>query len=882
MKSVIMKDGPARYNNSNSTMVENEMGGFVQYSMTNSYSEHHIGPYSQNSQNFQKIDLVDHLTSASPVAQSSINGDLLSTQKDTRDKSVEGSLTSNLPADNFKPAPVKSSSKRGLPKSKRVPKSKEDLTIASMMGRVKQQVGDLDRVRTSQMFTQPHQSISRQEVRIVSVGDRKASSHMQNTLASMTTTTTINQSSEYGKSPAVMSLIETKGPPNVTLPMSHSNMLPKVVTKVLEYPVTSSMQNSTQIPTVSQNPVSQLESQRLAVRQDSHLFSTKASTNVYWGRDEQLASTDMLQVPGMNQSASSISRTGIPSELSSKSSLVIAENDHKPDYPGKMPGPPFAKETNALRISVNDNSASANTNNIGGKSTDASHFIFNNSHLPKQTLSSEAASKASLYSINKSRVSTGMEESVVAHPDIKALSADTLSAGATSVKSDAVLVASSSTTASKSPKGITMTLPGSIKESISSKPVHTQGGETVVSTPAATANQPQQPDVVSFQSVYGISNPTNILKGTVAGSKSSNAAANPARFLIMGSQASQALQHLALQQSNTLQVSLQRTENSQAMYLQTLASYNPTSLNPSHGNIGFAYANVPIQLMTLGGPQVVGKQQQAQAFNVDRYSNFYRYYQGARQFEGAANDQNSQVQATSLMFPGVSPSNQATGSYIRIAPASPASGKIPLPLPVLTTQSQSSQSVLEEVHQQQLLSSSSTQTTMNPPASTSISNTSPSISSGNKETALASSFELKKNPIGIAENLNVKGKQPCEGSVSPQNSTSPNSATQPQFGNILQAKTIHAQVKTQNKTLQQSEANSIPQMAHQNSSAGASVPRIESRDTSQVSGVAIRGDLSRELGEVKSSSTLQSPVSRIDTLVSQSDRGECLCILVQL
>ena len=908
MNSVIIKDGSAAYSSAN-MMIEDEMGSLIHC------PKNPIGSYSQN------IDLIDHLTSTN--VQSSINGDLLSTQREIPDKSTVASSMSSPPASTLKTATLKTTGKKGLPKSKRIPKSKEDLTIASMMGRVKQQVGDLDRIRTSQMFTQTYQTVSRHDGRSANVGDKKTTVHVQNTQAPTTT----NQSSEYNKSSAVLNLIETKGPPNVTLPLSHSNMLPKVVVKSLEYPTTSSMQSSTQITAVSRSPGSQFEPQTLAMRQDSNLFSAKASTNVYWGRDEQLSSKDTLQPPGMKHGACANSRSGTPSEatvseknrgfeiakeaLSNKSSLVIAEGSSKSDYAGQLSGQNLIKETNAPHISVNDNSVPANASNMSSRARDGNHFVFNNANLSRQnlarqTLSAEAAHKASVYPIDKPLANDlsgatkgvlnkgvhGIDENVVIEQDVRGVrTTDTLSTVPTSLKGDSLSVAtSSSITVNKSPKGIPAKFPGSLKESISSKPLQTQSAINATTASVSTTSQPQQPpqlpqpqqpEVVSFQNLYGISNPTHILKGAVAACKSNSAGTNPARFLIMGSQASQALQHLALQQSNTLQVSLQRTENSQAMYLQTLASYNPTSLNPSHGNIGFAYANVPIQLMTLGGPQVVGKQQQAQTFNVDRYSNFYRYYQGSRQFEGTTNDLSSQVQATSLMFPGVNPATQATGSYIRIAPASPATSKIPLPLPVLPTQSQPGQSVLEETHQQQILSSSSTQTGLNPTSSASVSNVNLSNSTSSREIAHDLAAELKRKPAGCEEILNAKGKQPCEDSVSVQVSVvppQPNSVAPPQPGSTVPMKAIQEQVLSQKRALQSPEVNSRPQAIQQSNGTGTFTTSVENRDTSKISGIASK-DVIRELGsDVKASSALQSPVAAVNTSVRQLDGGECLIL----
>ena len=877
MDSIIKKSAPAVSISAFKAINEDGMGSLAHFS-TSSRSKNRIDPYLQT----QNIDLVNHLTSGN--TNSSVNGDQISTQKVLLHTSTETSLASNPGSGTVKTAPMKTTTKKGLPKSKRIPKTKEDLTIASMMGRVKQQVGDLDRVRTSQMFTQPYQSVSKQEARITSIGDKKPSAHAQSTHAAAA----VSQGTEYNKPPAVMSvMIEAKGPPNVTLPLSHSNMLPKAVAKGLEFPVTSSLQSVSHVQNTS---TAQFESQPLAVPQDSHLFSPKVSTNVYWGRDEQVASKEGPQPPGLRQTSNI--KDGIPSETAigeklrgfevakgahaNSSPLVVTANSSKLEYSGQYLGHHFMKETNIARIAGNETPTPAQFNSISNKPKDMSHFVFKNANLSKQNLSTEGASKSILYpdkSTSNDFLGNGRsvphvavsrpDEVVVGEPDIKVRETNTLSTVATAFKGNPQSVATSLAPTIKSPKGV----PGSIKESLSSKPFQAQS--------ATSVSQPQQPDV-SFQNMYGMSNPTNIVKGAVSACKGNNAGANQARFLIMGSQASQALQHLALQQSNTLQVSLQRTENSPAMYLQTLASYNPTTLNPPHGNIGFAYANVPIQLMALGGPQVVGKQQQAQTFNVDRYSNFYRYYSGSRQFEGATNDHGNTVQATSLMFPGVNSANQATGSYIRIAPASHATNKIPLPMPVATTQSLPGQSALEEAQQQRTLSSSGTQAGLNLASSTTVSNTNASTSTNSKEAGHIFSAELARKPTIPEESLHNEGKS--DDSAPPQNAATTNCSTSPHCENILRMKAMQ-EAKSQNTAIQQTKVSSLPHIPQQSNGATTFTAGVEIRDVPKTSDIVVKIEPGLN-NEVKVPIALQSPTERIDTPLSHYSRGKHLIFVV--
>ena len=880
MDSIINKSAPAVSISAIKAMNEDGLGS-LGHSSTSSRSKNRVDPYSQT----QNIDLIDHLTSGN--TNSAVNGDLISTQRVLLHSSTETSLAPNAGSNTVKTTPMKTTAKRGLPKSRRIPKTKEDLTIASMMGRVKQQVGDLDRVRTSQMFTQPYQSVSKQEARITSIGEKKASAHAQSTY----TPTAVNQSTGYNKPPAVMSLIEAKGPPNVTLPLSHSNMLPKAVAKGLEFPVSSSLQNTSHVQDTS---TAQFESQPLSVRQDSHLFSPKVSTNVYWGRDEQVASNEGPQPPGLKQASTSNIKDGIPSETvigeklrgfevakgahSNSSPLVATANSSKSEYSGQYLGHHFMKETNVARIAGNETPMPAQVNNISSNPKDTSQFLFKNVNLSKQNLLTESASKSTYPDKSTSNDFLGngrsvphvgasrLDEVVVGEPDVKVRATNTLSTVATTLKGYPQPVATSASPAIKSPKGVS----GNVKESLSSKPFQAQS--------ATSVSQPQQPDV-PFQNLYGMPNPANVVKGAVSACKGNNAGANQPRFLIMGSQASQALQHLALQQSNTLQVSLQRTENSPAMYLQTLASYNPTTLNPPHGNIGFAYANVPIQLMALGGPQVVGKQQQAQTFNVDRYSNFYRYYSGSRQFEGTSSDHGNAVQATSLMFPGVNSVNQATGSYIRIAPASHTTNKIPLPMPVATTQSQAGQSALEEAQQQQhALSSSGTQPGLNLASSTTVSNTNVSSSTNSKETGHIYSAELARRPTIPEETLHNKGKH--DDSAPPQNAATTNCSASLQSENILRMKTMQ-EAKSHNMAIQQTKVSSLHHIPQQSNGAGTLTAGVDIREVPKTSDIVVKIEPGLN-NEPKVPIALQSPTERIDTQLSHYSRGKHLIFNVRV
>ena len=882
-ESAIIKESTADSVVVNKILTGNEAESFIRFS-TNNHFKNHIASYSQ-----MKNAFFNHLSSAN--VKTNINGDPVSNQVGITNIAPQALASTNTAVGSSKAAPLKSASKKGLTKSKRIPKSKEDLTIASMMGRVKQQVGDLDKVRTAQMFTLPHQPVSRQESRTANAGDKKTNFLMHNSL----TSTAASQGSEFNKSTVGSNLIETKGPPNITLPLSHSNMLPQAVAKSLNYPISSALQN---ITAVSHSSGPKLESQPLAVRQDPHLFSGKASTNVYWGRDEQISSKDVHDGPESRPNVINNNKTTIPQEPSvketvrglniakdliiNKTSLAVTDGSAKSETTFQVSGHPLLKETSAPCVNVNETSIQRSITNLSKKPIDTSYFVFNNAGLSKQqNVSAEPVANDHKGATNSDQIKVMSKggRTFVDETGIK----NVLNSLPTSSNKDSLLTTMSSTIVNKSPKGTPTTFSTSVKESISPKPLQTQNTVTVATAPVSTASQPQQPEVVSFQNVYGVSNPANLVKGTVAATKTSSTGNNPARFLIMGSQASQALQHLALQQSNTLQVSLQRTENSQGMYLQTLSSYNPASHNPSHGTIGFAYANVPIHLMTVGGTQVVGKQQPAQPFNFERYSNFYRYYQDSRQFEGAANEHGAQVQAASLMYPGINPANQPAGSYIRIAPASVAGNKIPLPVQVMATQPQSSQSVLDESHQMPTTSAPSNPITtmkLTVTSTTASSSTNTPSSSVNTEKVPSSSGELKRKLTVSEEAVEGKKKQSREGGGSSQHAFELNSTAQTlTVSTPLSGKSLD-EARSQERMLPETESIFRPQAFQPSTVIGAFSGRAENRDGSNLSGIAVLKNEARHVDvEGKSTNTLQTVGTGMDSAKSHPGIGELKLLL---
>lgn len=748
----------------NKNVIGNETANYNQLVDKTLYKKH-IGVYQQN-QSIQSVDIVEHLTT--PNLSTTLNGDSRSAQGNAGDTSTGGLVPTDNVATNCKGNFMKSSAKRGQPKSKRVPKSKEDLNIASMMGRVKQQVGDLNKIRSSQMFTLPHQSVSRQESTTAVIGEKK-----NNVSLTASTPATKSQSNVLKGSPAVLNSIDTKGPPNVTLPLSHSNMLPKAVTKGLRYPSVPPLQNISQFPAVSRDPCSHLEAQQLGIRQDPHLFSGKVSTNVYWGREDQISSRDMpLLAQESNTNLTTNNKSGNRQDIfvseSTKSNKVTNKSVpmnslpkgtvSAPEYNLQVARQSIAKENSG--ISCANTSEISNFSNSSVNSKDASIVVFNNGNSSRQqNIASDVASKSSqptenLITIgptgNDQNIAISLRESKIVNPS--------------SLTEDKILSNMPSTVSENSLKDQVTMHPSNAKASAGAKPFNTLNTVTVSAVSNVASSQPQQPDVLSLPNLYGVANPTSLLKGSVTSCKSNSTAGSPARFLIMGSQASQALQHLALQQSNTFQVSLQRTENSQGMYLQTLSSYNPANQSVPHGNIGFAYANVPIQLMTIGGTQVIGKQQTAQSFNFDRYPNFYRGYQGPRPFETTANDHGAQVQAASFMYPGVNPGAQPASSYIRIAPAStaaPAVSKIPVSFQARTTQHQSNLDIQEGPRPQSSPKvSPGTKTTLVPSPISSINTT---ISPANRDGVCVPSEQSKVVITSNADGgMNGKDKQPVK------------------------------------------------------------------------------------------------------------------------
>lgn len=853
------KKGGMIPNYNNKMASEKELGSLINYS-ENTY-KNNVGSYLQ-AQNMQTVNTVGNLTSEN--LDSLLNGDRLSGQGNVTNTSTENFLSAEKGADSCKANALKTSSRKGSSKSKRIPKSKEDLTIASMMGRVKQQVGDINKVRTSQMFTLPHQPTPKQEVSSAATFDKKITSSIQNTLTSTTNT----PGHSFKDTTGVLNLIETKGPPNVTLPLSHSNMLPEAVTKGIRYPTASSSQNVNQISAVSFSS-SQLASQQLPLRQDPQVFSGQVSTNVYWGRQDQISSKDARQ-----QSQHELQPSVIPSNRSNtlhevsigeqaqgftvtnktapvRSSSVVTDNVPKTEDTAQAYGEPLPKENSRPSSAMSDASVHNPIDNTS-KPKEASFIGFNHENLSmQQKLSGVNAISHSLPS-DKPTANKRNDRS----KDIPFCEANVTNSLPSSLTKEAILPTTSAQITEKQLKDTPTSI---LKVPASSKSLPTQKAVTMSSP---SASQPQLSDVISFQNLYGVSNQASPLKGGVATCKSGTAAGNPARFLIMGSQASQALQHLALQQNNTFQVSLQQTENPQGMYLQTFSNYNPTNHNIPHGSIGFAYANLPIQLMAIGGAQVVGKQQTAQPFSFDRYSNFYRTYQGNRQFENNANEHNAQVQATPLMYPGVNPVSQPVGSYIRIAPANAAAvatGKIPLSVQVRGTQPQSQQDVVNDDHRVQMPSSSPKTHPGTKAAATSC------IASSNvrsvSTTPVCSGESTKMILVASEGAVNGKGNKPvAEDRAVSQQSSEPSNTTSPQLGisaNRSLAETSQGQSEPQGSLSLQPTVSCRPPTHEVNSMVESLPTATESKNGLKSPGVHVtRQDTQRRDNETSASDSL--------------------------
>eukprot|EP00112_Aurelia_sp_Birch-Aquarium-sp1_P025249 Seg831.3_Seg831.7 transcript_id=Seg831.3_Seg831.7/GoldUCD/mRNA.D3Y31 product="Methyl-CpG-binding domain protein 6" protein_id=Seg831.3_Seg831.7/GoldUCD/D3Y31 len=649
--------------------------------------------------------------------------------------SASFSVTRPTAAHSSKAELGKGSSKKGLAKPRRIPKSKEDLTIASMMGKVKQQVGDIGNVRSSKMFSPASQAFSKQET---TVGDPERINKIELT-------------AELNEAKTSLDLIRTRAPPNITLPPSHSNMLPQALAKGCKSSPKSTLktvpsqiqdmftQDSTSIQNV--DPPS-TETQDLKRVQD-RLYN-EAKANVYWGSNEP---------PSQRENSSKYSEvTSSPSVLNHKMEAtknrafpVPSNEDVKVAQIGKLTPnvvgdktfrPTTANTATCLdfehpSLSINDSSNKGSTRNVLRLAVSemvvpvsSSISVLPTSHISQiYSLTNESPSQISALSGHTFLFAENSAKPL-AVKDVLCQSASVVSTKSvnightsnnehlkkTNIAQQSSSVANSMTAneakvSTKSPTRVGIPTDTMLPSSVSANPEISQQGSPMVvfqfvsqgsstksptritrttatcSSATGLSSTPQLPNVAGYPNVYGISNPSNMIRTPSAPYQNHIPANNSAQFVIMGSQASQALQHLALQQNSALQASLQHAENAHAMYLQTLTSYAPSTLKASHSNIGFAYANVPIQFMAIGGAQVIGKQPPPHAATVDRYHQLYQYYQGARPVEAAKPDSNKQIpgQATTLMYPGMAPFGPAApNNYVRIAPASVAN-RIALP-----------------------------------------------------------------------------------------------------------------------------------------------------------------------------------------------------------
>ncbi|XP_065053289.1 uncharacterized protein LOC135682357 isoform X2 [Rhopilema esculentum] len=610
----------------------------------------------------------------------------------------------------------KTSGKKSSSKQKRIPKTKEDLNIASMMGRVKQQVGEIDKIRTSQMFTSATQGLPKQT----------AASTFNETVKSSTVELSEmkpgqqNITNNLPTSSGVLNLIRAQAPPNITLPASHSNMLPPGLAQGMRATISSTEPGKIQHPSSIKNVHAALtEAQQHNWTQDPRLFAGKATSNVYWGSKEHSSLNDMLSssvessLPqrtetqkndtggngGLLHSLKEVANTlandpnrvrvaveNIPSselltEQAEKEKMLLAALNSLKDQRVIRGNSEYLGDRPETILSKSKAPSLSNKSSQQAKEQALSSDVIRQypSQLKAQDVGSAHVNLQTLTNANSPVTSQLMKQSLSALKD-SAASNETQVNNKDS-KLAASLSESHSSTASSSEnltKSSPMVVFQVVSQSSSSKSATATGMISTASLSTSVSTTPAQQ--VNYQGFYGIPNTASVPRQPSAAYQNSVAANNPAQFLIMGSQASQALQHLALQQSNALQVSLQRAESPHPMYLQTLSGYAPNALKTSHPNIGFAYASVPIQFMTIGGTQVVGKQPQATAANVERYQNLYQYYQGVRPAEAAKTDSNKHVtsQTTTLMYPGVNPYGQTPNNYVRIAPAHVAN-RIPLP-----------------------------------------------------------------------------------------------------------------------------------------------------------------------------------------------------------
>ena len=627
------------------------------------------------------------------------------------------------------------SSKKGPAKPRRIPKSKEDLTIASMMGKVKQQVGDIGIVRSSQMFSPTSQTFCKQ---VTTVGDSKRINKLELT-------------AELNEAKTNLDLIRTRAPPNVTLPPSHSNMLPQALAKGCKSSPKGTLksapsqiqgafnQDSTNIQSVDPATTEAQEPKRVQDR-----LYNKAKANVYWGSNEPSSHREnSSKCPEATSSGLVLNSKMEASE--NQSFPVLSNEDAKAEQIGNLTPNVVANKvfrpTTAITatcvdfehpsLSMNEHSNKGSTRNVLRLAVSETLVPSSSSIsvLPTKVISqincqtSETPSQISALSCHTLLFSEN-PANPVAVEGVLCPSASDLSTKSVNIshssnnehlkKANIALHSSSvptSVTASeikvstKGPKPFGIPAETILSRSVSANPETSQQGSPMVvlqfvsqtsnaksptnsrhntatcSSASRLSSIPQLTNVAGYPNVYGISNASNVVRTPSALYHNNVPANNSAQFVIMGSQASQALQHLALQQNSSLQASLQQAENAHGMYLQSLTSYARSTLKAAHPNIGFAYANVPIQFMTIGGAQVIGKQPPPHAANVDRYHQLYQYYQGVRPVEAAKSDSDKQEpgQATALMYPGMAPFGPTSpNNYVRIAPAS-ITNRIALP-----------------------------------------------------------------------------------------------------------------------------------------------------------------------------------------------------------
>ncbi len=526
-----------------------------------------------------------------------------------------------------------------------------------------------------------------------------------------------------------LNLMTSQAPPNITLPPSHSNKLPTALTQSIRSSSQEASKNSSEDLYLGLSPGSsnsgtspiELEPRKTAPEPDpfSHL---KVKANVYWGSkspsgpaenvpissDIRNIGSEVAKSVGTQIAISSSTNSNIEQQQGSHTARGMSSPSVKlrgvaETGQGKAASKPASKPQQQLYMSkVNGIACESSTQSSTGISTESltkdysaipssiQHMSASLSQsLTNPIVSSTVNPLAALESTNiGSVVSPARQRNPAAgqSPGTKhSPEKDTKQVTHT----DNTQTAQRQTPSSGQPVSLPSTAQGAqmvlfqfVSQSGSARPTV----QTSVAVSQISGGPMRGQTVPGFQNVYGISNAPNMLRGTNAPYQSGIAASgiaagNPAQFLIMGSQASQALQHLALH-NNALESTMHRAENPHAMYVQNIPGY-ASALKSGQQNIGFTYANVPLQFMTIGDTQVIGKQPQAQHPSLDGYQPVYQYYQGNRSADSGKFDTSkpNASQATTFVYPGIHQYPPGIpNNYVRIAPANTI-GRPALPVP---------------------------------------------------------------------------------------------------------------------------------------------------------------------------------------------------------